>query len=505
MNKLVYSIGFACVLLCSSCNDWLSVTPEGQTEAEDLYETDRGCNSALGGIYYTLTNKSLYGKELSYGMMDALAQYWNVDKDIKHNYYYDTQYDYTNSLVKGRMDAIWNQMYQAVTACNAFIHYINPDKVLNADLMIGEAYALRAFCHMELFELYGPVIKTKADLQKKAIAYRTEFNVTSKNFDTGETVLAMAEADLQNALEYLKNDPIKNPQIGRRGDSNTSILTYHEVLNQRGNRMNYYCALGLLARLEMLRKDYDKANSYALRVIEEAKDVIRLIDKTNLEAPNEASKDYPFCTEMLGAFYLNELYSDAGNIFNMNDKVASASNGYPIDNDRWTFLSKNIYIREPDGSGLDDRLRYWFKSSELGSENPIYDFTKFKEAIALNKQTSYDPVFPIMRMSEIYYILSESSIGKDPQNEQALEYLNQVRRTRNLEDIKGPLSDEVMLEYIVRDARKDFIGEGRIFLMYKRLFYSIYVSAEKTVAPTDAMFVFLIPDNEYEFTGQEKK
>ena len=110
-----------------------------------------------------------------------------------------------------------------------------------------------------------------------------------------------------------------------------------------------------------------------------------------------------------------------------------------------------------------------------------------------------------MRMSEIYYILSESSIGKDPQNEQALEYLNQVRRTRNLEDIKGPLSDEVMLEYIVRDARKDFIGEGRIFLMYKRLFYSIYVSAEKTVAPTDAMFVFLIPDNEYEFTGQEKK
>jgi hypothetical protein len=64
MNKLVYSIGFACVLLCSSCNDWLSVTPEGQTEAEDLYETDRGCNSALGGIYYTLTNKSLYGNFL---------------------------------------------------------------------------------------------------------------------------------------------------------------------------------------------------------------------------------------------------------------------------------------------------------------------------------------------------------------------------------------------------------------------------------------------------------
>ena len=36
-------------ILCSSCNDWLDVKPQGQTEEEDMYTTYEGFKDALTG------------------------------------------------------------------------------------------------------------------------------------------------------------------------------------------------------------------------------------------------------------------------------------------------------------------------------------------------------------------------------------------------------------------------------------------------------------------------
>ena len=58
---------------------------------------------------------------------------------------------------------------------------------------------------------------------------------------------------------------------------------------------------------------------------------------------------------------------------------------------------------------------------------------------------------------------------------------------------------KVILEYY-----KEFIGEGCMFLFYKRLFASIYVKQGVVIAPLDANFVFPIPDAEYEYSPNEK-
>ena len=82
-------VAFACacncnLCLCTSCNNWLDVTPQGQIEAENLYQTTRGCNSALGGIYYTFSGSNLYGQTLSYGLLDVFAQYWDFASTPDH-------------------------------------------------------------------------------------------------------------------------------------------------------------------------------------------------------------------------------------------------------------------------------------------------------------------------------------------------------------------------------------------------------------------------------------
>ena len=505
-NKLAIMFAAGGLLLVTSCDSWLEVTPEGQVEAEELYETAKGCNSALSGIYYILTSEGLYGRELSYGMRDALGQYYEsaIVNDTEHTYYNLCQYNYKWSTNVSLFSTIWSSMYQAIAECNALIHYLEPHAVTieHSDLILGEAYALRAWIHMELFEMFGPVIHTKSDLSKKALAYRTEFNVVSQLFNTGEELLTYAERDLKHALELMQNDPIK--VNGRRGDGNQSPLNYYDVLNYRGGRMNYYCALGLLARLEMLRQNPDEAFNYAKRMMEEAGEVIRFVDQQAMQSSTDMGKDLNYSSEMLGALYTNKLYTYTNQFFSMEGENAGKRT-VVINDNLYSQWMTEIYGRIPDGSGADNRFRYWFGIPEGsgGGINNYYYFKKLHAAYDGGALTlGHYPELPIMRLSEIYYIACETQIGKN--NEVALGYLNDVRCTRNLEDLEGPLDDDLLKEFLVREMRKDFIGEGRMFSIYKRLFWPIYVKAGKTIEPDEAYFVFPIPDAEYEYTNNEK-
>ena len=224
--KLKYVIIVLIALLSfSSCNDWLDVVPQGQVQGEDLLTDEKGYNSALDGIYYKLTSETLYGMELSFGMMDVLAQYWDLSTKTKNPYYKQSLFDYEDATSKTRFKAIWSMMYQGITQANYILESLegNRDKIKYAELIEGEAYALRAFIHMELASMYGPVIRTEADLDKECIAYRTEYNVKAQEFESMRSVLTKAKEDLTKAEELLKNDPIVENK--RYGNGNSSIHT----------------------------------------------------------------------------------------------------------------------------------------------------------------------------------------------------------------------------------------------------------------------------------------
>ena len=54
-------------------------------------------------------------------------------------------------------------------------------------------------------------------------------------------------------------------------------------------------------------------------------------------------------------------------------------------------------------------------------------------------------------------------IGKD--NVKALGYLNDVRESRNLARLNGSYGNDEIMEFLMREMRKDFIGEGRMFMI----------------------------------------
>ena len=57
-----------------SCEKWLDVNPADEVTEEDLFKVGTGYRNALNGVYRILSSSSLYGRELTWGMADALGQ-----------------------------------------------------------------------------------------------------------------------------------------------------------------------------------------------------------------------------------------------------------------------------------------------------------------------------------------------------------------------------------------------------------------------------------------------
>lgn len=479
-----------------SCGNWLDITPKGQVEAKDLLKNEKGYNSALDGVYYKLSSNTLYGRDLTYGMMDVLAKYWNLSGKSLSAYYKQSLYDYQDKSSKERFEAIWTIMYQAIGQTNLIIESmeLNRNQIKYAELIEGEAYALRAFIHMELVAMYGPVIKTEADLDKECIAYRTGFNNVALKFESVRSILTKAKGDLAKAMELLKNDPIITGD--RYSDGNTSVIDYHSVLQYRGARMNYFGARALVMRAELALLNKSEASVIAKELI----DAFNSSTLFKLATLSGDMADVNCGSEMLFALYRNDLWSDAYSILGIN--IGTTPENFGITPAHFKVISEDIYGRSPDGSGLDYRLNLWYKKVTSGSLS-FYNFNKLCEtSYTGTARLPYYPEIPIIRLSEIYYTACEANIGVN--NALAMRYLNAVRKARNLTDLDENQSNDLVKEYLLRDMRKEFIGEGRMFPTYKRMNTSFYVSKKETITPTDEKFIFIIPDSEYEYSPNEK-
>lgn len=79
--KKIAIYGFLLILasLQVACKDWLDVKPKTAVEEDVLFSTEQGFKENLTGIYLLLASKDLYGRELSYGITDILAQRYERD------------------------------------------------------------------------------------------------------------------------------------------------------------------------------------------------------------------------------------------------------------------------------------------------------------------------------------------------------------------------------------------------------------------------------------------
>jgi hypothetical protein len=486
------------------CNDWLDVMPQGEARADDILSNTAGVNSAVAGVYYHLIQDGLQGKDLSYGALDAMAQYYTVDK-TSHQDYYLVQFDYREKKTQERIDGWWKDYYVAIGQCNQILEGMeeHQSNIEEYELFEGELLALRAYIHMQLYQLFGPVVQSEGDLEQKAIPYRKVFDNVATPFLSAKEVLNNIKTDLTAALELLDKDPIKTGF--KRNNFNATDISYNNILDYRVGRMNYYAVMGMLMRVNQLllnQSEGDGAFYWANRIVTEVEDSesgIVLVEESDVAGSNEGGRDLLYSSEMIFSLYHNDLWQRAGKTFGMPSFQSHTDSSYTINQADFTNLVDYVYGREPDGAGGDFRLKTWFNQN---SGTSLFPFQKYRKPD--DQGTTYDISYPeiaVLRLSEVYYALCEAKVGVD--NLKALEYLNTLRSHRGLAELEASEAGNVDI-YLMRERRKEFMGDGRTFLINKRLFKAIEASSALTVQASKQIFELPIPEDEFTYGPEDK-
>lgn len=437
----------------TSCSDWLDVPLDGTIEADKMYEDETGFAEGLAGIYSQMTNSWAYGTYMV-TVPDAMAQYWMLPAGTE-KLYPVKHFNYSHEDAENVQFYIWNNLYTSIASTNLLLGKCSgKEKMKHYGIIRGEALGIRAYIHLDLLRLFGPRDLTSTT---PCIPYRTEFNNQTVAPMPASEVLACAEKDLLEAHDLLADDPIKT--VGR---INVNLENANTEFSEkfRGCRMNYYAVCGELARLYMLKGDKQKAAQYAQEVID-ATDVFHLYKA------NETAGDFLWQSELVFSLYMgSNMTSSIGAQLGANGGASSSQLATSVG------MLQNMFLN--NGEGVADDYRY--SSAMWASVSGLEGKVSRKYYWASNSfptNSSVQAVVPMIRLTEMYYIVAEAN-ATQPDNGITRTLLNDVRKSRNVPELRrDSYSSDELQEMIVDEARRDFVGEGQMFYMYKRLNHDI--------------------------------
>lgn len=473
MKKLIYLFLSASMLL-TSCDDWLDIKPKTNVEEEDLYKDEQGFKEALTGIYILMSDNNLYGRELTYGFIDALAQRYSVDPNNARNYDMIGWYEFPSELTEDFTNTIWAQNYNVIANINNLLNNIEQrGDVLTSphykEFIKGEALGLRSFLYFDLLRMWGPIYKDNST--SPSIPYRTAFDRSTAKLLPAKDVADSIIVSLKEAEALLENDPMNISFPNTESDADNSIDPF---LNYRFNRMNKYAVKAELARVYLYKGDKENAYNYANQVINAQKakggKMFTLITDNAL--------DHVGSTELLFSLSMNsETFEDQIE----NEFIAAMWSNYYISDKERVY---KLFDTQSDGNN-DMRMKegQGFTITNNGSFTLKYSQKKAYSFVLLNQM-------PLIRLPEMYYIAAECETDLT----KSAKLLSTVRGARGLENVE--FADEADKLYnIEKEYRKEFYAEGQLWYFYKRHGYKQF-----QFCPVSNMveknYRFSIPDDE---------
>lgn len=460
--KIRYMILLAgLVLLVSSCDKWLNVSPKTEVKESDLFAKESGFKTALLGQYIKMSQSSLYGGNLTMGFMDVLAQYYAEQSSEKSVYTSIQKYDYKHQDVKPIVTGIWCDMYEIIANLNNIIENVDKNKALfvgnNYSIIKGEALGLRAFLHFDLLRMYAPSYAAGKDAP--AIPYVNKItNVPFPQLTVSQAAQA-AIKDLLAAEELLREtDPI-GPAFSKYSDSGNDNAEYGAdggFLSYRRERMNYYAVIATLARVYLYAGDRENAFQYAEKAV----------------ATNRVTQEgeiFKLYTERLTA------YSDR--YFN---SAIDADKKLVIPQER-----KELFYETSEYASIDIRGKSWFNYYPNSNEEFVSKYMKLPGSAPIN--------ISLIRGCEVYYIASEATDNE----ELAYKRLNSIRNTFGISKVYDLKPGDDLAKELYKEYRKTFVAEGQFFYYIKRKNMPQIEFSKVTDVP--AVYTFPKPDNEIEF------
>lgn len=468
MKELRFIYILFALFLMTGCENYLDITPQGQVKRDELLSTPEGVEDAMYGVYSQMRNQYLYGKELSFGGIEVMAQYFEsygnnkVENLLKYNYDY--------SSVESMFEVIWTNLYKNISNVNSILTsgYVGNATEFPAKIYRGEALGLRAFMHFDLLRLFTKQITLDADAD--GIPYATEFSLNTPDFQKAAKVYELIIEDLLTAEQLLADEA---QYVGKR-----------EFMTMRQIHFNIHAVRATLARVYLTMGDYVNAKKCAQKVVDEAG-----------------------CTLLK----YNEIKGDVAGVLSRKEGIFGIQSStdfysYVYDN---LWLSTSFFSLNPrddyasfyEAGGEEDfRLTAYFETAK----DPVR-FIKVLDKYKLEGNESQRPTDMIqginmIRLPEMHYIIAECLAREGLLSEAAIE-LSKVRKSRNVTELEADETTtyDVLISAINDERFKEMIGEGQTFFNMKRLNLPIQTLDGLTLSASDKIYVIPIPDVEYEY------
>lgn len=467
--KKIYIV-ISLIFSLTSCNNWLDVELDNKVDDYKQFSTPQGFQEALAGIYSEMSKSNLYGQYLTMEYIDILSQYFTANSD----YQYWIAYDYSKSNSKTIISKIWNSLYSNISQANCILEWADKNASVLSESernqVRGEALALRAFLHFDLYRLFAPDVKRspKAD----GIPYNKVFGVSLPPMYTTEEVLQLVINDLKEAEGCLKTDPIEAvvPYAIRTSTTQGDIIdkAAKDEADKYIARVNLYGVKAMLARAYQARGENALAVQKAKEVIDSGK--FRLLQLSSVDQ-SESMVDLTFSDEHIFALRNKKLSNQAELIFKERTGKGTSLLMYG---------AYNLY----QGNRDDLRFSKWYDD---------FDFIKFLP----DSNNIYPQKMPLIKLSEMYLLIAECSYNTNP--DQARESVNLLRRSRLRGNAEGQLDWTYMSKKdIFEEMRREYIGEGQMWYVYKRNHLDLPGGLTGTIEAGDHIFVFPFPDAEIE-------
>ncbi len=431
MKKLILK-AFSLLVLAggvSSCGDeFLETDYFGGIDVDTGLSNVTNIGTALNGTYYRLYYYPFAGNyAIILGDISTDLAYWNTSTSHLNSLYQYTVLD-TDIALSG----IWNYGYKVadnasrvIQAGNALYGELNEAEKAELDIYLAEAYALRAYAHLMLVNIYGHQVKVNG----------TDFS--------SEPGIVVIDTPIQAFTE------VSRSTVGRTyeaivADFKASLDHFTAAGGDRGSvtYFNRAAVYGLLARTQLYLEDWDNAAENAQKA---------------LDAAGITSLAYTADT-------YQSLYSATSK--NVETLFALAITGVQnwSANSAGTMWSTYSYGPSPYLLSLyadtDCRTSIMSMASAPGSTSPEYNGGKY------SVHTSGNPAYAtnyIVNAPEMFLIIAEAN-AKSPSGslaaaQQALLTVAKRNSAITTADQVGTTKDEV-LSFLKEERARELFQEG---------------------------------------------
>nr|WP_315151115.1 RagB/SusD family nutrient uptake outer membrane protein [uncultured Flavobacterium sp.] len=480
MKKYLYKITFTFLvsLTAISCSDFLDVVPQDQILEDQTYSSEAGIQNVHNGLYLQLASNNLYGQQLTMDAVEILGQQYNM---ASHN----TQkslatYAYAEKNPKAVISNIWEKAFTTVLSANKFLESIDEHQGVvsteKANLLKGEAIAIRAMLHFDMLRMFGPIYKVSPN--DPGIPYYDKFVTTNNPILPAKEVITKILADLDSSLNLLANDPVLT--VGRI-EISTAFDGNPYYASMRGQRMNYIAVKALKARVLLYSGDKTGASAVANEVINFTKSNTFFPWTPFLLATNASNPDRTFSSENFFALSDFTLYNKQKALFD------SSLDDFTIYSPLLNRINAVFESNDNDYRSLPS-----WKIPVVGGKTQK---TFYKYEDVATKTMAFRLQIPMFKVSEMYLIAAETAtVPAD-----GIAFLNTLRFNRGLGNLAGTA---VLATEITKEYRKEFIGEGQLFFYYKRINSTAIPNgsaASGNVTMGTLQYVVPMPDSEINF------